>query len=316
MKAVRVGIAGTGKIIPESVQALQETGFEVVSIWGPHPDKGVPLAARLGIPQVCGSFEQLLASGVDFVYIGLINSVHGEYALRALEAGVNVLLEKPFCSTHAQAETLAREARRKGLYLFETISNLYQPAWALVRERLADIGPVKLFQADFSQFSSRYDAYLTGEVSASFNPSCEGGTLRDLNVYNLHLAVDLFGRPEEVLFRANRGWNGVDTSGTVLLRYKDLLAVCTAAKDSGSPSGVTIQGEKGWIRAEGMPNILAGVEVHIKGREPERFSPNRYSSRLSHQFAAMRDIYLREDYPAMLRRLDHSLLVMETLDRC
>ena len=316
MKGIRLGIAGTGKIIPESAKALQETGFQLVSIWGPHPEKAQPLAARFGIPQVCESFDELLASGIDFVYIALVNSVHYEYAARALDAGVNVLLEKPFCSTYAQACDLADRAKEKGLYLFETISNLYQPVWEIVREKLPEIGPVKLFQADFSQFSSRYDAYLSGEVSPSFNPAFEGGTLRDLNVYNLHLAVDLFGRPEEVLFRANRGYNGVDTSGIVLLRYPTLLALCSAAKDSANPSGVTIQGEKGYLRIEGMPNILSNVKLCVRGQEPCLFTPPQEASRLHRQFMAMKDIFTRGDYPAMLRHLEHTLLVMETLERC
>ena len=313
---IKLGIAGTGKIIPESAAALKETGYELVSIWGPHPLKAVPLAERFSIPKVCDSFGALLESGIDFVYIALVNSAHYAYARQALEAGVNVLLEKPFCSTAAQAEELASLARRKGLFLFETISNIYRPAWALIKEKLPLIGRPRLFQADFSQYSSRYDAYLAGEVSASFNPACEGGALRDLNIYNLHLAVDLFGRPEEVIFRSNRCYNGVDTSGTVLLTYPDLLALCSAAKDSGNPSGLVIQGDKGWIRVEGMPNILAEVQVCLRGKAPERFSPNRYPSRLSEQFACFREVFLDGDRSAMLERLDHSLLVMETLDRC
>ncbi|MBQ7268228.1 MAG: Gfo/Idh/MocA family oxidoreductase [Bacteroidales bacterium] len=316
MRTIKTGIAGTGKIVPESAAALQETGFDLLSIWGPHPEKAVPLAHRFGIPRVCDSFEALLSSGIEFVYIALVNSAHYEYARRALAAGVNVLLEKPFCSTPDQAAALSDLAAEKGLYLFETISNIYQPSWASAKEKLPGIGRVKLFQADFSQYSSRYDDYLSGTVSASFNPACEGGALRDLNVYNLHLAADLFGRPEEVIFRANRGYNGVDTSGTVLLRYPELIAVCTAAKDSANPSGVTIQGENGWIRIGGMPNLLEKVEVSIRGKERESIAPNRFSSRLYHQFETMRDIFLRRDAEAMRRQLSHTLLVTEILGRC
>ena len=316
MDSIRIGIAGTGRIVPESAAALRETGYELAAVWGPHPEKAAPLAQRFSIPLICQSYDELLSSGIDFVYIALVNSVHFEYARKALEAGVGVLLEKPFCSNSAQARELADIARAKGLFLFETVSNIYLPAWAALKERLPEIGRVKLFQADFSQYSSRYDAYLAGNVSASFNPTCEGGTLRDLNIYNLHLAVDLFGLPEEVVFRANRGYNGIDTSGTALLRYRDLLAVCTAAKDSGNPSGITVQGEKGFIRISGMPNLMPSVDICIRGREAEHLEPNVYESRLGSMYEAIRSIYLRRDYDAMLRHLSHTLLVMETLDKC
>lgn len=314
-KEIRIGIAGTGKIVPESAEALLETGFKLVSIWGPHVEKAVPLAAKYSIPNVCSTYEELLSSGIDCVYIALVNSVHFEYAMKALEAGINVLLEKPFCSTLSEAQKLVSFAIEKGLYLFETISNVYLPSWAMVQKRIADIGPVKLFQADFSQYSSRYEAYLRGEVSPSFNPLFEGGALRDLNVYNIHLAVSLLGRPQEVIYRPNRGYNGVDTSGILLLQYSDLQAVCTAAKDSGNPSGVTIQGEKGWIRLTGMPNILPQVEVCVRGKEPESFSPNRYTSRLCHMFASIRDIMERGDLAAMQQRLSNTLVVTDILQR-
>ena len=65
---MKVGIAGTGKIIPEAVQAMQETGIQVVSIWGRNPGKAAEKAQLLGIPAVSGSYDALLDSDIDFVY--------------------------------------------------------------------------------------------------------------------------------------------------------------------------------------------------------------------------------------------------------
>lgn len=309
-----VGIVGTGKIISESVVALRETGWNICAIWGRNQDKATAVAERLEIPRVYGSYHELLTSGVDFVYIGLVNSVHYQYALEALNAGINVLLEKPFCSNFEQAAHLAEVARAKGLYLFETISNIYLPTWDVVRKRIADIGTIRLFQADFSQFSSRYEDYLAGSVGTTFDPACEGGALRDINIYNLHLAVSLFGGPDEVIFRDTKGYNGIDTSGVALLVYPSYLAVCTAAKDSGNPSRVVIQGEKGYIYIKGMPNLLPSVEVCLRGCEPELYTPNRYDHRLCHQFERFREIFLNSDFKAMNQALDHTLEVMRVLD--
>ncbi len=310
----RIGIVGTGKIITESVAALRATGWEVESIWGRDQTKAATLADVLVIPRVYATYRELLASGVDFVYIGLANNVHFEYAMEALDAGVNVLVEKPFCSNSEQAETLVERARKKGLYLFEAISNIYLPTWNLVRERISDIGTIKLFQADFSQFSSRYTDYLAGRVATTFDLVCEGGAMRDLNIYNLHLAVSLFGMPTEVVPRSTKGYNGIDTSGVAMLVYPSLLAICSAAKDSGNPSRVVIQGEKGYILIEGMPNLLPSVEICLRGCEPEHHSPNRYEHRLCHEFEQFRNIFLRRDFSAMNRALDHTLAVMRVMD--
>jgi len=313
---IKVAIAGTGKIVPESIEALTMTGYDIVSIWGPHEEKARPIAERYNIKHVCSSYEDLLTSRVDFVYIALVNSVHFDYALKALSAGVNVFLEKPFCSNADQAECLASLCKEKGLYLFETISNIYQPAWSTVKRYLPEIGKITMFQASFSQFSSRYAAYMAGDICPVFNPEYEGGALRDLNIYNLHLAVDLFGTPDELICRANYGYNGVDISGTVLLRYPNLIAVCSASKDSSAPSGVLIQGENGWIRIKGKPNILQEVEVHTSTHVHETFSPNRHTLRLCHQFEEMKKVYLSGEYSQMQRKLSHTVRVMVTLNKC
>lgn len=314
-KMPTVGIVGTGKIIRESVGAMRQTGWNVAAVWGRSHDKACAIAEELSIEKVYATYDELLTSGVDFVYIGLTNNVHYEFAMKALEMGVNVLVEKPFCSTLEQAAALASKAREKGLYLFETISNIHLPSWQVVREQLPKIGDIKLFQADFSQYSSRYKEYLSGVIGSAFDPECDGGTLRDLNIYNLHLAVDLFGLPEEAIFRATRGHNGIDTSGVALLRYPTMLALCVGAKDSNNSSGVTIQGEKGWIRIDGMPNLLSSVDVHLLGGESHHYAPNRYEHRLCHQFEHYRTIFERGDVEAMNRDLDHTLDVMTVLDR-
>ena len=59
----------------------------------------------------------------------------------------------------------------------------------IFRELLPRIGRVKLVQCNFSQYSSRYDAFCAGETPVSFDPECAGGALMDLNVYNISYIV-------------------------------------------------------------------------------------------------------------------------------
>ena len=61
------------------------------------------------------------------------------------------------------------------------------PNYKVVKEWLREIGPVRLVHYNYSQYSSRYDSYLSGKVTNVFDPGYAGGALMDINVYNLHV---------------------------------------------------------------------------------------------------------------------------------
>ena len=87
---MRLALIGTGKIVREALQALQEISSDQIqrqAIFGrPHSwEKAEALAAEFGVPQVYTDYEALLASpDIDFVYIGLVNSAHYDYTKQAL----------------------------------------------------------------------------------------------------------------------------------------------------------------------------------------------------------------------------------------
>ena len=314
---MKISVVGSGMIATE-VMTLLNAEFpqiELVSIFV-RPgslEKGQQLAARFNIAKVCTDYDELLAQDADFVYVANVNKVHFEYAKKALQAGRNVILEKPFCSTLSQAEELFRIAEEKKLYLFEAVSLLFMPNFEAIKANLPRIGRVHIVECNYSQYSSRYDRYLNHDVAPAFDPACEGGALRDLNVYNLNLVAGLFGKPESASYWANLGFNGVDTSGTVIMKYPTFVATCTGAKDCGGPSMSFIQGEKGWIMVEGANNALASVKISVGG-QVETIRSNRYAHRLGHEFEAIMDIYERKDYEQVLMHRDTSLAVMAILN--
>ena len=72
------------------------------------------VADSLGIPKAYGSYEELLSDDkVDAVYIPLPNHLHVEWAIKAMEAGKHVLLEKPIGLSSKQAECLIQVSKGK-----------------------------------------------------------------------------------------------------------------------------------------------------------------------------------------------------------
>ncbi len=313
---IRVAIVGSGRIVPQMLEAMQTVpGYEVVAICARSQEKG----ARFGIPHVYTDYAAMLARpDIDFVYIALPNSLHFEAAEQALLAGHNVLCEKPFTSTVEQAEALFALAEERGLWIFEAISNIHLPNFRKVRELLPQIGPVRLVHADYDEHFGRYDEYLAGNHIPVFTHEYEGGALRDINIYCLHIILALYGRPDKVFYASNAcGPNAVGTSGAATLVYHSgLMAVCTASMDSEGPHGFYFQGERGAIRVYGLPNFFTRVELLLPGAEPQVFELNRYEHRLCHQLEDYRDIFESRDRAAARRLQEQTLLIMDTLVRC
>ena len=316
---INIAILGTGKIIPEAVSALQASKkFHVANIWArPHSrDKAAALAEKFHIDKFTTDLDEIANDPtIDFVYIGLVNSVHHEYAKKFLTAGKNVILEKPFTTTAAQAEDLINLALSKKLYLFEAVTNLHMPNFYAIRDALPKLGEIKLVLCNYSQYSSRYDAYKNNHtVAPAFDPKAFGGALTDINIYNLNLVVALFGLPKKISYTANHGWNGIDTSGIATLEYENFLAQCTGAKDSSSPCFFSIQGDNGYIYSTTPPNELTSFELAVRGEDTKKISLNKFDHRMIHEFIEFGEIFERGDYSAVEDGLKVSLNVMKVVD--
>lgn len=309
---IKLAVLGTGMIAGEALKALRSVPeVEVRTIWARPASrhKAEALAEEFGVGSVSTDLDALLSDGnIDFVYVGLVNNVHYEFSRRALLRGKNVILEKPSCPSAAQIEALARLACERGLYLFEAVTFLHAPFFADLKSRLPELAPLRLAVGNYSKYSSRYDRYLKGDVAPAFDPACNGGALLDLNIYNINFFVSLLGRPEKVSYVPRRGFNGVDTSGTACLLYPEMSALCIAAKDSGGPSSIIIEGERGWLRIEGTPDNFKYWEICTAGKT-ERYSLERTEHRMTDEFRHFNQIFSQKQYDVMKSYLRLSVQV-------
>jgi scyllo-inositol 2-dehydrogenase (NADP+) len=315
---MKIGIVGSGKIVETCLEALQQTTMvecAALCVRKKSLSKANILASSHGIEVIYTDYaEFLLNSEFELVYIGIINTMHFTYAHEALLAGKHVILEKPFTVTWEEAKKLADIAKAKKLFIWEAITTLYYPNFRVMEQHLQDIGDIKLIQANYSQYSSRYDAYMKGEVLPAFDPKLKGGALFDINIYNLHVVTKLFGMPNRYSYKANKGYNGVDTSGVALLEYSEFVAVCCGAKDSESPSGITIQGTKGYIQWHSPTNTSVELEINVNNSS-RRFKEQKMANRMVFELEEMAAMYNEKDYARCYAYLEHSLSVMELLEK-
>ena len=261
---MKLGILGTGKIVQTLMGSYRRLPVEKTYILA--TERSVSRAESFGLDGVFTEYDALLNADIDTVYVALPNNLHYEYTKKALENGKHVILEKPATSSLRELEELFALAEAKGCMLTEAVTLHHLPIFAQLRQSLPRLGQVKLANLQFCQYSSRYADFLAGKVHPVFDPAKSGGALYDLNVYNLHAALALFGRPESWRYEANVS-RGIDTSGVLTLCYDDKTVVCTAAKDCGGPDVSTILGEKGYIRIDEPLSRLTGFTLTENGRE-------------------------------------------------
>ena len=171
---------------------------------------------------------------------------------------------------------------------------------------------MKLVQCNFSQYSSRYDAFCAGETPVSFDPECAGGALMDLNVYNISYIVGLFGEPNQVHYLPNME-RGIDTSGILTMEYNSFKAVSMAAKDCGAPARYIIQGTKGYILQKSTANWCGGVTFHPNQGKEEHFNLNGGRPRQAAEFHAFARAIEGGDQELCSRMLDTSVAVSRVL---
>lgn len=246
---MKVATIGTGFIVDWFLTAVQESaGISCVAMYSRKESSARTLADKYEIDKIYTKLDEMLKDeDINFVYVASPNSLHFEHALKALKAGKNVICEKPFTSTVKEFDCLVKEAQARHLYLFEAIVTAHMPNYLRMKEELPRLGTIRMVQCNFSQYSSRYDKFLQGETPNVFNPEFSGGALADINIYNLHYVIGMFGKPKKVHYYANLHDNGIDTSGVVLLQYDGFQAVCVGCKDTRSECIAQIQGEKGFI---------------------------------------------------------------------
>ena len=310
---MKLGIVGSGMIVQEFLPSLVKLeGLEIMGMQGTKASIGKveEICIKYGIPNFTDDFDELCEFGIDTVYIAVPNFLHFEFCKKALEKGLNVIVEKPMTTNYRQAKELSDLAKEKKLFLFEAITTLYFENYKKIKGWIEKIGDVKLVQSQYSQYSSRYDAFKRGEILPVFDPQKAGGALMDLGLYNLHYVLGLFGKPENVKYYANLERN-IDTSGVLMMEYENFNAMCVCAKDSEGERIGVIQGSEGKIVSEEAPGLVGKVTLKMYDGTMKSFDDGFSKDRVVPEFKAFIRAVNEKDLEFCYRQLEKSLLVSE-----
>ncbi|OGA56654.1 MAG: oxidoreductase [Betaproteobacteria bacterium RIFCSPLOWO2_12_FULL_65_14] len=273
-KQVRYAVVGLGHIAQVAVLPAfgnARRNSRLAALVSGDPVKLARLGDQYGVAKRCGygEYDALLRSGeIDAVYIALPNSLHCDYALRAAQAGVHVLVEKPMAVTEEECERMARAARAAGVKLMVAYRLHFERAnlEAIEVARSGRIGEPRLFASSFTMH------VVPGNIRV--RRALGGGVLYDIGIYCINAARGLF-RAEPLEVRAfTAGTAGdVEESVTAVLRFSgDRLANFSCSFGAADVSEYRLIGAKGDLAVEPAYEYAMALQhrLTLDGERKER----------------------------------------------
>jgi len=228
MDKVRWGLLSTANINRRVIPAIRSSRRgELVAVASRSQEYARAYAQHWDIPQAFADYDSMLFSGaVDAVYISLPNHLHAEWSIRAMQAGVHVLCEKPLAITTEQVTAMTHASRQYDRQLAEAFMYRHHPQTKIIGEwvQSGKLGEVCSLYAAFNfKMGARQNIRLVPEFG--------GGALWDIGVYPVSFAQYIMGEtPDWVLGTQWMGETGVDETFSGMMHYSgDRLAQFTSS---------------------------------------------------------------------------------------
>jgi glucose-fructose oxidoreductase len=275
-KKIRYAVVGLGWIAQEVILP----GFkgakysELAALVTDDAEKAEELGEKYDVAERVdyNGYDELLRSGkVDAVYITLPNHLHKDYTIRAAQAGIHILCEKPMANTVEECEDMIRAAEEKGVKLMIAYRLHFEPAnlKAVEIAQSGELGQLRIFSSVFSQ--------QVPEDNVRLKRSAGGGPLMDMGVYPINASRYLFQEePVEVTaVGANSGdprFREVHEMVAAVLRFpEEKLAVLMCSFGAAPTDAYQVVGTKGemWLQPAFDYHTKSSMRLKIDGKEKE-----------------------------------------------
>lgn len=281
---IRYAVVGLGHIAQVAVLPAfkhAQSNSQLSALVSDDPKKLRTLSKRYGVEHTFSyaEYDKCLRSGtIDAVYIALPNHLHAEYTVRAAEAGIHVLCEKPMAVTSRECHTMSRAAQGNDVKLMIAYRLHFEAAnmQAVEMLRAGKIGEPRLFSSIFSM------QVRPGNIRTDREKG--GGTLYDIGIYCINAARYLFGdEPIEVFAfsSANRNdprFEEIDEMTGAVLRFpNDRLATFATSFGASDVATYRILGTRGDLQVEQAYEYAMPVSHYltVEGEKRKRTFPKR-----------------------------------------
>ncbi len=259
MKNIRFGIIGAGNIAVKFADAAKRVdGASVAAVSSKSIERAKAFAEANEIPAYYGSYETMVETDIDAVYIATTHNFHMENILLCLEHGKHVLCEKAMVLTSADAKEVFRLAREKNLFCMEAMWSCFLPQIQKAKEWITSgkIGAIAAVSAVIG-----FNGGGNPE-SRLYNPALAGGSLYDIGVYPAEIVSYLVGEPITDCVGGYRPHKvtGVDESAAFILRYPSCDAAIQCMLNANAKEYMIVNGTNGYIE---LPFVSSGYDAFL-----------------------------------------------------
>ncbi len=238
---MKVGMIGAGGIAQPHLRAWKHLGVPV----NVYSQAGAPeLTNMVDYGNVAANLETLFEN-CDTVDIATPTDTHAGLIRSALNAGKNVISEKPLAMSSAEAQELLELANQKGKHLYVGHVVRYFPAYAKALQAVKDGGVGEVAVARFER-TGAFPAW----ASWFADPRRSGGVILDLAVHDLDMAVAICG-PVKTVFATLERRSGFELTQITLTHESGALSYVKAgwlSPDTPFTTSFDIAGTEGTLR--------------------------------------------------------------------
>jgi predicted dehydrogenase len=242
---IKWGIIGPGKIAQKFADALKNVeGAELYAIASRSENSAKDFANKYGALKFYGSYEQLAKDPeVDLIYVATPHAFHKEHTLLCITNKKPVLCEKPMAHKYNDVKEMITASEANKVFLMEAMWTRFLPPLEKTMELIAEgqIGKVTKVKADFG-FKTSFDP--KGRL---FDMALGGGSLLDVGVYPLFLALTILGEPSGYEVNAKLCKTGADEDFKFFLYYPEAEAELHSSILKDTPREAVIEGTEGSI---------------------------------------------------------------------
>lgn len=262
-KVIKWGIIGAGKIASKFAKDLSTVpNSKLYAIASRNLEKAKTFGNEFNADVAYGNYEDLvLDPNIDAVYIATPHSFHKAHAVLCLSHYKPVLCEKPFAMNLEEVEDMIQLSKQNNTLLMEAMWTIFLPHYQYALELIKNrhYGEVLKLEADFG-FHPTYD-----KTSRVFDKSVGGGSLLDIGIYPVFVALTSLGTPNTIEADAQFFDSGADSECTIVFQYENAKAILKSTLLEETNTEAIFYCENGTIRINGRfhePSTVTLIDKH------------------------------------------------------